>query len=132
MPYLIDTDWFIDYIAEEPQAVELLEKLAADGIALSIVSYMESYQGVLRSSGQDEARRRFERILQDVPVLPFSLAVARRCAGLREQLRNAGKRVNQRALDLVIASTAIEHDLTLVTRNTDDFNDVPDLKLYEL
>ena len=132
MPYLIDTDWFIDYIADEPQAVELLEKLAADGIALSIVSYMESYQGVLRSSGQDEARRRFERILQDVPVLPFSLAVARRCAGLREQLRNAGRRVNQRALDLVIASTAIEHDLSLVTRNTDDFRDVPDLKLYEL
>ncbi len=131
MPYLVDTDWFIDYIAEQPEAVELLEKLAADGIALSIVSYMESYQGVLRNSSQDEARQRFERILQDVPVLPFSLAVARRCAGIREQLRQTGKRVNQRALDLLIASTALEHDLTLVTRNTGDFSDVPDLKLYE-
>lgn len=63
MPYLVDTDWFIDYIAEERQAVELLEQLSADGIALSIVSYMESYQGVLRSSKSG----RSAAALRDVP-----------------------------------------------------------------
>lgn len=63
--------------------------------------------------------------------LKMASAVARRCAGLREMLRKQGKRVNQRAFDLLIAATAIEHGLTLVTRNTDDYEDIPGLKLYE-
>jgi predicted nucleic acid-binding protein len=128
--YLVDSDWLIDYIAESPEAVELLERLAPVGVAFSIVSYMESYQGVARTTGPEEARRRLELILENIPVIPFSLSAARRCAELREQLRQHGKRVNQRALDLIIAATAIEFDLTLVTRNLDDFNDVPELKLY--
>ena len=45
-------------------------------------------------------------------------------------MRKAGKRVNSRALDLLIAATALEYDLTLVTRNTEDYGDIPGLKLY--
>jgi predicted nucleic acid-binding protein len=36
--------------------------------------------------------------------------------------------VRQRALDLIIAATALEHDLTLVTRNREDFQDIPGLQ----
>ncbi len=38
--------------------------------------------------------------------------------------------MNARSLDLIIAATALEYNLTLVTRNTEDYADVPDLKLY--
>lgn len=31
----------------------------------------------------------------------------------------------------MIAATALEHDLTIVTRNLDDYKDIPDLKLKE-
>jgi predicted nucleic acid-binding protein len=34
-----------------------------------------------------------------------------------------------RALDLLIAATALTYDLELLTRNTRDFADVPGLKL---
>jgi len=33
-------------------------------------------------------------------------------------------------LDLLIAATALEHELTIVTRNIEDFNDIPGLVLY--
>jgi predicted nucleic acid-binding protein len=56
--------------------------------------------------------------------------VARRCAELREELRAERKRFRARALDLMIAATAIEHGLTLVTRNTDDYADIGGLDLY--
>jgi predicted nucleic acid-binding protein len=39
--------------------------------------------------------------------------------------------VNSRALDLIIAATALEYDLTLVTKNTDDFKDIPHLSLSQ-
>ena len=130
MPYLIDTDWVIDLLASVPEAVQLLDRLAQDGIAISIITYMEAYQGVERSPHPEEAQNKLSALLDSLPVVSLSPAVAQRCARLRETLRKQGKRVNARSLDLIIAATALEYNLTLVTRNTEDYADVPDLKLY--
>ena len=130
MPYLIDTDWVIDLLASVPEAVQLLDRLAQDGIAISIITYMEAYQGVERSPHPEEAQNKLRAFLDSLPVVSLSPAVAQRCARLRETLRKQGKRVNARSLDLIIAATALEYNLTLVTRNTEDYADVPGLKLY--
>ncbi len=132
MPYLIDTDLVIDHLANITQANQLLDKLAPEGIAISIITYMEAYQGVVRSPNPQEARAKFQTFRRSVPVLPFSLTVAKRCATLREQLKQEQKRVKSRALDLINAAIALEHDLTLVTRNTEDYQDIPGLELYPL
>jgi tRNA(fMet)-specific endonuclease VapC len=132
MGYLIDSDWVIDHLAEVEAAVDLLSELAGEGIAISVVTYLEVYQGILRSPSLEQAQVQFEAFLEGVPTLPLSLAVARRCAQLRETLRQQGKRVHPRALDLIIAATALEYDLTLVTRNRTDYADVPGLKIYTL
>jgi tRNA(fMet)-specific endonuclease VapC len=92
---------------------------------------MEAFQGVERSPQPEEALAKFQAFTNSVRILPFSLAVAQRCARLRETLRGQHKRVNARALDLIIAATALEYDLTLVTDNTEDFTDIPELKLYQ-
>jgi len=130
MPYLIDTDWVIDLLASVPEAVQLLDRLAQDGIAISIITYMEAYQGVERSPHPEEAQNKLSALLDSLPVVSLSPAVAQRCARLRETLRKQGKRVNARSLDLIIAATALEYNLMLVTRNTEDYADVPGLKLY--
>jgi predicted nucleic acid-binding protein len=83
-----------------------------------------------RQSRCPKAEREFDEMFAGVPLLPLSKEVARRCSLLRETLKQQGKRVNQRALDLIIAATAIEYDTTLVTRNIDDYADIPGLKLY--
>jgi predicted nucleic acid-binding protein len=129
MPHLIDSDWTIDYLAGVEQALQLLQQLAPSGIAISIVTYMEGYQGVLRQPDPEAARRQLEAFIQAVPILPFSRDVAERCAQLREDLRRQGRRVRSRALDLIVAATALEHGLILVTRNRDDYKHIPGLTL---
>lgn len=131
MPYLVDSDWLIDHLANVPAAIELLTKLSEQGIAISIITYMEAFQGTEREPDREAARVKLLTFLETVPILPFSTAVARRCARLRETLKRQNKRVRARALDLVTAATALEYDLTLVTRNFEDYNDITDLKLYE-
>jgi predicted nucleic acid-binding protein len=42
-----------------------------------------------------------------------------------------GKRPTRRGFDLLIAATAIEHGLTLVTRNVRDYADIRGLQLYQ-
>jgi predicted nucleic acid-binding protein len=98
---------------------------------VSIITYMETYQGVLRSPHPTSARTQFEAFLETVPVLPFSVAGAKRCAQLRETLHREGKRVKEQALDLMTAAIALEYGLTLVTRNVGDYNDIRGLKLYK-
>jgi tRNA(fMet)-specific endonuclease VapC len=131
MPYLIDSHVVIDHLADVPETSQLLSQLAADGIAISIITYMEAFQGITRSPQPEEAHSKFRAFVKSIPVRPLSLAVAERCALLRETLRTQNKRVNSRALDLIIAATALEYDLILVTENIKDFEDVPDLPLSQ-
>lgn len=131
MAYLLDSNIIIPYLANDPVTVTLVEGLVPQGITISIISYLEAYQGTLRSPDPAAAQARFDFFLTKVPVLSLSIAIARRCAQLREALRLQGKRVRARALDLMIAATALEHQLELVTRNITDFADIPSLSLYQ-
>jgi tRNA(fMet)-specific endonuclease VapC len=48
---------------------------------------------------------------------------------LRVELRRQG--INVAALDLLIAAVALLYDLTLVTNNTKDFQNIPGLRLED-
>lgn len=120
----------IDHLADEPAALQLLNRLALDGLTISMITSLEVYQGVLVSPDPLRAEVRLNAFLAAVPIVPFSLAVARRCAQLRTDLKQQGKRVRSRALDLLAAATALEHDLILVTRNVADFEDIPGMQLH--
>ena len=50
----------------------------------------------------------------DARILPMSVDIARRWGRLAAQIGNQG-------IDLAIAATALEHGLTVVTRNVSDF-----------
>jgi tRNA(fMet)-specific endonuclease VapC len=131
MAYLVDSNIVVDHLLDVSTASALLEQLALEGIAISIVTYMEAFQGVEQSRDQEGAREKFHAFLAGVLILPLSFAVAERCARLRKTLKSQNKRVNSRALDLIIAATALEYSLTLVTNNTGDFKDIPDLPLHQ-
>jgi hypothetical protein len=46
LQYLIDTDWVIHYLHAHPAIVARLDELHPQGLALSIVSLAELYEGV--------------------------------------------------------------------------------------
>lgn len=56
-------------------------------------------------------------------MLDFNLQAALIYDDLRQRYRRSGKH------DLQIAATALAHDLTLVTRNTQDFISIANLRL---
>lgn len=72
-------------------------------------------------------RQRFELFSEVVPILPLTIQTAKQCAAVQAALRRDGRRVRPRALDLLIAATAFEQGLTLVTNNVADFVDIADL-----
>ena len=66
--YLVDTDWVIHYLNGNPNIVVKLLELRDHGLALSIVSLAELYEGVYFSA----APERNEQPLRSSETLTFS------------------------------------------------------------
>lgn len=131
MKYLLDTDWVVDYLVGSSDARSLLLRLQPEGIAISVVTFTEVYEGVYASRDPRRAERGFREFLRLTTVLPFSRTIAKRTARIRRDLRRSRRPITHRALDLVIAATALAQGLTLVTHNTKDYEDILDLSLNE-
>ena len=69
------------------------------------------------------------QLLTDVNVLDFDQACAKRFGEVRGRLLSQGITVNR--VDIMIAATALVYNLTLVTHNTRDFQNVPGLRLED-
>ena len=48
--YLDDSNWIIDGLAGIPAALEPLDRHSADGLAVSIISFGEIFEGAFHSS----------------------------------------------------------------------------------
>ena len=129
MPCLIDSDWLIDHLDDTPEASDLLRRLTPEGVAISIITYIEALEGTFWAIDPSEAISRFEGLVSSIPVIRLDSRVARRAAILRYALRSQGRRLNSRPFDLLIAATALAYDLSLVTRNVEDFEDIPNLQI---
>lgn len=68
-------------------------------------------------------------LLCDVTVIDFDRACAVEYGRQRGLLMAQGKSGNQ--IDLLIAATALVHDLTLLTHNTADFSDISGLRVVD-
>lgn len=126
MKYLVDTDCVVDYLKGRPNAQELLDKLFHDGLAISIITYGEVYEGIYFGLDPKKNEQIFRNFLRGVTVLGISRPVAKRFALIRGNLRQKGQLIGQP--DILIAATALEHNLTLLTRNAKDYQRIPDLK----
>jgi tRNA(fMet)-specific endonuclease VapC len=129
MTYLVDSDYVADYLKGRAPATTLLDRLFHEGIAVSIVTYAEVYEGIYYGHHRVVSERGWRLFLRTTPVLSITRSIAKQYAYLRGDLARKGQLIDQP--DLFIAATAIEHNLTLVTRNLKDFGRIPDLNLYQ-
>ena len=94
-----------------------------------MITYGEVYEGIHYGSDPDRYRRVCRQVLRGFTVLPVTRPIAHRFAILRGDLRARGLPLPQP--DLLIAATALHHDLALLTRNRRHFARVPDLRLLD-
>lgn len=96
--------------------------------ATSILVYGEVVEYAMGFT--DYARRlvHLQTLLDTIVVYPVTYAIMERCAALRRTIRSSGLIGD---VDTLIAATALEHGLTIVTTDT-DFTRVPSLSLQVL
>ena len=113
---LVDTNVISELMRARPAPGVVAWAERQEGMSLSVITLEEIFVG-LRHRPSERMSRWFEDFLKArCETLDVTLAVARRSAAL---LRRGGKQRTQ--ADMLIAATAIEHNLALATRNTKDF-----------
>jgi predicted nucleic acid-binding protein len=128
--YLIDTDWLIQILHGDTDSAQTIEDLAPDGLATSLITYGELYHGAYYARDPQQALEAMQDVLAEIEMLQLTPAIMERYAIIRGQLtRNQRQQVGD--MDLLIAATALEHDLTLVTYNRRDYDLVAGLTLYK-
>lgn len=130
LSYLIDTDWIIDHLHGVALVSQRLRELQDKGLAMSVISVAELWEGAYYSSDPINSQAGLEEFLVGIPILGLDEDTCKRFGHLRGSLRRQGRIVGD--FDLLIAATALRHTLTLLTNNRRHFENIPDLQIQSL
>lgn len=113
---LLDTNIIILHVANQ-----------AD-LQFSLGSFYISTLTIFELLRYDKLSNREEAAIRDIISVSVPLPVT---TAIAEQSALLGRRFRRGAIDLLIAATAIVHDLELVTNNIKDFRNIPGLRIYK-
>ena len=122
--YLLDTNILILYLRKTAGYYELLDSLAADdALYISAITRLEIIRGM-----RDREREATFDILDSLETIEINIEIADKAGELIRTWRTKG--VVLEDADALIAASALEHGLALVTTNSKHFP-MPDLVVYQ-
>jgi predicted nucleic acid-binding protein len=130
MEYALDADWVINALAKKRRADEVLKRLGPAGIGISIVTLGELYEGPFGTSHPEPNLASLREFLTLFTVLELTDPMMERFARIRHQLRSQGNLIPD--FDLIIAATALEFDLTVLTFNVRHFSRIEGLAIHQM
>ena len=127
MSFLIDTNVLSEWIKPRPNAgvIAWLHETDEDRTFLSVITLTELRYGIERMPAGNRRDRLDDWMVNELPlrfegrILPVDPAIADACGRVVARSEAAGRRME--VADALIAATAHVHRLTVVTRNTSDF-----------
>lgn len=124
--WLLDTNVISEVGKRRPseRVIAWLADQPEETLRLSILTLGEGDQGLAMLDADDAERARLSLKWQALEerfegrILPVSDAIVRRWGSMAGIIRKSGRQAS--VIDTLLAATALEHDLYLVTRNTED------------
>ena len=128
MRYLLDTNVLSEVIRKDPNQglLQRLGNVAPRDSVTSVVCVAELRHGAARVAHGARLWERIAReVLSRIDILPLGEAEAIRAGDLLATLEAQGEPIGME--DVWIGATALEHSLTVVTRNLKHFRRIPGL-----
>lgn len=128
MRYLLDTCVISDFIKGEPGTQVRLKQTPPIDIAVSVITVMELRYGLLINPQRaQKIEPAIVSFLTSVTIFDFGNAEAERAAQIRDILKTQGQPIGP--YDILIAATALQHNLLMITANQREFDRVPALQV---
>jgi predicted nucleic acid-binding protein len=128
MRYLLDADWVINALAGKRGADTAVGDLSDAGIAIAATTVGEIYEGAFGAPDPVGHLAFLRTFLAPFQVIQLEDPVIERFARIRYQLRRQGSLIPD--FDLLIAATALELDLIVLTFNVRHFERIDGIRLY--
>lgn len=125
MPYLIDTDIIIYSIKGNSTVHDRFMQNENIPKALSVITYGELLFGARKSSNPEKNLAVVHRIKELFPIIEIDSAVIETFSEIKAAAQKTGNIVDD--MDLLIASTALTMNYTLVTNNKKHFSKIKGL-----
>jgi tRNA(fMet)-specific endonuclease VapC len=126
MRFLLDTNICIYIIKQQPtQVIEKFKTLELSDIGVSSITVAELEYGAYKSQRLLQNRAALSQFLIPLEILPFDEKATQTYGKIRTELERRGIGIG--AMDMLIASQAISLGLILVTNNTRELSQIPDL-----
>ena len=119
---LIDTDVLIWYLRGNKKAYSVID--AQEGFEISAVTYMELVQGMRDKNELQKMRKALTEL--DITMLAINESITSRAMVIVEENYLSG---SVELADALIAATAIEHGLDLLTGNVKHYKVIKNLSL---
>jgi tRNA(fMet)-specific endonuclease VapC len=126
MNFLLDTDTCSAHMRRPAKLAHRFIQYTGQ-LAISSVTLAELYAGAYKHSQVNRLLALIADLLQEVQVIDFDPTCAEKFGQVRGTLLQQG--ISVPTTDLMIASAALVHDLTMVTHNTKDYQNIPGLRL---
>lgn len=126
MNFLLDTDTCSAHMRRPARLAHRFMQYMG-GLAIPSIVLAELYAGAYKHPNPSRLLSLIADLLQDLQVIDFDAACAAQFGQVRGTLLQQGISVSR--MDLLIASVALVHNLTLVTHNTADYRYIPGLHL---
>jgi tRNA(fMet)-specific endonuclease VapC len=126
--FLLDTDICSAYLKGDRRLGERFIQYGGQ-LNISAITAAELYAWALRAKAPRSRFLGLQAFLSDITFLDVNRDVSRTFGELRSRQLDQGLFTPE--MDLLIASTALTHNLVLVTHNVGDFTQVADLKLQD-
>ncbi len=120
---LLDTSILIDFLVDESESERIGRLLGDREAAISAISVFELLAGVTLGKHLTERKELVELTL----VMPVTSPITERAAELFRVLREQGITVDNE--DLLIAATALDSGIPVLTRNYSHFRHIPELEM---
>ncbi|NOY68511.1 MAG: type II toxin-antitoxin system VapC family toxin [Deltaproteobacteria bacterium] len=125
--YLIDTDIIIYSLKANETVKWNLRLHLNDSIKISAVTLMEMYYGAYKSQKVESNLAKVKMIESSLEIVPISRELVEMFGLLKSNLEKAGQSLDD--FDLILAATALSHNLILVTNNEKHFQRIDGLKI---
>lgn len=125
--YLVDTN-IIRYFRDGNTSVFEKFEQNEDRIFMCAIVHSECLFGVQRSKNE-KLEKFYETLFDKYKYFVYGKNESKNYAIIKSNLHKSGKNVED--FDIMIASIAIANNLTMVTNNTKDFANIPDLKVVD-
>ncbi len=130
LAYLVDTDWAIHWLHNRQPVRNKLAELKVQGLGIAAVSLAELWEGVHYSRNPTQGEHGLHDFLRQVSFVNIDEETCSLFGKLRGRLRAEGKLIDK--FDLMIATTALQHDLTLLTNIRRHFENIDGLRMENL